>query len=61
MADFRVKKSLGQITGALEALIKTAEMYHDLCRRVRVSMSYVHMFNDGCHPEGSNVFRFGSN
>jgi hypothetical protein len=30
MAKFRVEKRLGQITGALEALVKPVEVYQDL-------------------------------
>jgi hypothetical protein len=55
VSDFRVKKGLSQITGGLETLVEAAEMHQDPCRRVRVRNKYVHMFNEGCHPERSDV------
>jgi hypothetical protein len=60
VSEFRVKKGLSQITGGLETLVKAAEMHQYLCRRVRVRNKYVRMFDDGCHPEGSDVLRFGT-
>ena len=60
MSKLGVEKSLGQITGAFEALIKAMEALQDL-KLEETDEQLIRMFEEGCYPEGSYVFRFGTN
>jgi len=61
MPKFRVKKGLGKVTGALEALVEAVEAYKNI-NTVREPDEYViQMPEDRCNPEGSYVLRFRAN
>jgi hypothetical protein len=61
MSKFRVKKGLGKVTGALEALVEPVEAYQNT-NTVREPDEYViQVPEDRCNPEGSYVLRLRAN
>jgi hypothetical protein len=58
MSEFRVKKGLGQITGALEDIVEAIEKHQDVNTFGKNSEQLVPMFDNGCHPVSSYMLRF---
>jgi hypothetical protein len=59
MSKLRVKKNLSKATGALEGFIAAIEMHQDQNAVRASSKKPILEFHIRCHPEGSNVLRFG--
>jgi hypothetical protein len=60
MSEFGVKKSLSQITGALEYTVEAIKMRRDVntFKELSDSEQLIPMFDNGCHPVSSYVLRF---